>query len=231
MKFFLLSENETTLSFLYRFDAIIADAIVEFKLALDKTGALGIDRNIETVKGRDTDAECAIGNVKTCPKGGTSLQKSSKRIKASLEIAATNFSDSCYTIFGEEPVRQKAELKTELSVDFTGTEESLSINVNRERTIAFRILSNGHYYIGLTIHTFSEYICDWMGLFNDCYILHSEHLESSFMHFRGQDELKHMSESNKGYVQSFPASRQKRLQGLSEKSTNKENEKLDDRGY
>lgn len=172
---------------LYRFDAVIADAFDNFRMVVDETKARDI-KNRETVAVRDIDTGRAEENASHCLKGGTLPQERPRRIKALLSIAATSRLDSCYKILREEVPRQNADLKTELSVEFTGTKENRLNNVNREHTIAFRMRNNEHYYIGLTwIHAFSGNICDWMGLVNNCYILHSKHHESPFMRFQAQD--------------------------------------------
>lgn len=44
----------------------MADAVGCFRLAVDETGAQGIDKNRETVEVRATDANHAEENAKTC---------------------------------------------------------------------------------------------------------------------------------------------------------------------
>lgn len=97
--------------------------------------------------------------------------------------------------------------------------------------MAFRMPSNGHYNIRLTIHAFSEFICDWMELVNESSNLHSKHPESSFMRFRAQDQLIHVNKSDQEHLQCFSTCWQEFLQGPSGTPSNGENEELDDKSY
>lgn len=44
----------------------------------------------------------------------------------------------------EESARQDADIKTELNVKFTGTEEDRLNSVNREHTVVFGMPNKGH---------------------------------------------------------------------------------------
>lgn len=124
LKFFRLLKDETVLSFLYGFDVVVANAADSFKLAVSGTAARDIDKNGETVEVQDTDAERAEENTKICLKGGTFPQESLRRIEELLAIVATNLLSRSYKIVKEEAAQQSADLKTKLSVEFTGIEEN-----------------------------------------------------------------------------------------------------------
>lgn len=53
-----------------------------------------------------------------------------------------------------------------------GSEIAWLRNGKGNQTTAFKMASSGHYHIDITAHAFKEYICDWIGLVNDCYILY-----------------------------------------------------------
>lgn len=59
--------------------------------------------------------------------------------------------------------------------------------------------SNGHYYNALTIHAFKEAICDWIGLINDCYVLHAHSLDDQFLPFCSSIPVKKVNEPTKVY--------------------------------
>lgn len=122
MKFIPSSENKTTLSSLYRFDAVIVNAVDSLKLTVNEMDSQDIHRNEESAAFRDTDVEHAADNIKTCSEVGTLPQGSSRKIKALLPISATNVLDSWYKIFTEWAGRHGAHMKTELSVELTGFE-------------------------------------------------------------------------------------------------------------
>lgn len=49
--------------------------------------------------------------------------------------------------------------------------------------VCIKMPDNRHYFIALTIHAFSDYICDWIGKFHDCYIFHSASSNTPFQKF------------------------------------------------
>lgn len=46
------------------------------------------------------------------------------------------------------------------------------------------------------MHAFSDYICDWLGIVNDCYILHSRSLEEAFQLFQSISPLETLHDSD-----------------------------------
>lgn len=52
-------------------------------------------------------------------------------------------------------------------------------SVGRERMVSFKILVNGHYYIGLVVHSFKDFISDWLEDVYVYYILLSRSINGS----------------------------------------------------
>lgn len=92
-------------------------------MTVGETGARRADKKEGTIAVRGTDTECAEENTKNCLWGGAMLQESSRRIEALLPVEETNLLDSCCKIYREEAITQGEDLKTKLSVEFTGPEK------------------------------------------------------------------------------------------------------------
>lgn len=59
------------------------------------------------------------------------------------------------------------------------------INISsRELTFCFKIPVNGHYFIGVTVHFFKGFICDWMRSVQGLYIFYSPSLYEPFKPFQ-----------------------------------------------
>lgn len=65
-----------------------------------------------------------------------------------------------------------------------GSDENSLNNEERKHTIAMMMPSNGHVYVALNRRSFNEYICDWLGLVHDCYILRTCSIDESLSWFR-----------------------------------------------
>lgn len=63
------------------------------------------------------------------------------------------------------------------------------INKNREHTVCFNMPDSGHYYIGLTVHAFNDFIFQRMGNLCNCYILHSRTLKAPSLMFSSTNRL------------------------------------------
>lgn len=181
--------------------------------------------NRETVKVSNRRNELAAKNAKFCLKGGSLTQESSMWIK---ELLATNLLDSCFKLFKEEAARHGANIKTELSVKFAGSEQRHLKNVNREHKTLFKLPSNRNYYIGLTVHAFSKNICVLGGVVNECYIPQTKNFESLFMRSQAQDQLIHVNKDDEEHPEKFLVSGPECQQGLSGTSIFEEDEKLED---
>lgn len=55
-------------------------------------------------------------------------------------------------------------------------------NHSRQHTLSIRYPANGRFYISYTNHSLADFICDWIGVVNDCYILHAMLSKSHFFH-------------------------------------------------
>lgn len=117
-EFFRSSETETNLSFLYRFDAVIAAAVHSFKLAVDEIEAQDFDKNGKKLRGVTELPNVLRKKSKPAWLARLSLESSSHIKELSL-IGATNLFNSYYKIFKEQSARQRANLETVLSVEFT----------------------------------------------------------------------------------------------------------------
>lgn len=63
--------------------------------------------------------------------------------------------------------------------------------------------SNGNYNIALTVHAYKKIVSDWIGLANDCYILHAHSLHSQLSFFCSKSPFKNVNESD-GDIQFEP---------------------------
>lgn len=88
------------------------------------------------------------------------------------------------------------EVERELSVHVPGSEYARMRNDTREYTVCFKMPSDGHYYITLTVYAFKEPVCDWFGLVNGCYILDALFLDSQLLPFCSEFLLKMVNESH-----------------------------------
>lgn len=197
-----------------------------FELSVDEAASRDTVVKKKVNEVRDTAVKHAAENAKPYLEGGILPQKSSRQIKALLLIAVTNLLDRCCKTFGDEARQYGTHVKTELSVALTESKENRLKNVNREHTIAIGVPSNGHHFIGLTIHASTEYICGLMELVNDCYISPSKHPESCVMCFRAQGRLMHVNESDEEHWERFRVSWNECQQELLGTSCFEENKEL-----
>lgn len=95
-----------------------------------------------------------------------------KRLKFMLPMAGVNLLSDCCDIFRDYCAFDYLYTKLELSATSTRSiEERMNNNRSREVTICFEISDNGHYHIALRVHGFKDYICHWIGVVCNQYIL------------------------------------------------------------
>lgn len=149
---------------------------------------LGINLQTEIVFGKlqnSNDIELGPSNIKI-NRGGKIPQESARRIKALLSIAAAISLSCCYTLFFKNSRLSLAEYHTETTALANGTtEQRLYIKYRWDR-LCFQMPVTGKFYIALTMHSFNDYICHWIGNFYYCYILHSRSINKTFESFQGQ---------------------------------------------
>lgn len=111
-------------------------------------------------------------------------------------MLAVNFIQSCHNTFLSETRMSGSEVQEDLSVSLHGTEDGRHDNEFRDQTIAFRMPPSGNVYIDFTMKAFRQYICEWMGVVRDYYILHSRILDKAFKPFDLQESMNFINESN-----------------------------------
>lgn len=170
---------EISISALIRFDAIITDAVD----ALMKSANVSEDV-AETNEFDMIPLQTGIQRGRSLlNRGGTVPQESLKRLKVMLPIAAANLLSECFEIMQQYCAPSRETIDLEFSASSGQTTEERMNNDDRELTICFKMPDNGHYYIALTVHAFSDHICEWIGKVHDCFILHSSSLDTPFRKF------------------------------------------------
>lgn len=186
------SSSETSISSLIRFDAIMTDAIDSLANNIDAMQTIQVCHT-----GTDTVPPDVVINRPTIPsRGGTVPQESLRKLKLLLPLAARNLLCFCYKIF-----RKRCPECSESECVETGVAQGVTIeerlkNNSRVHTICFKMPDTGQYYIALTLYAFKEFLCEWMGNVNDCYILHSRSLNDPFVPFQSEYPLETIYESD-----------------------------------
>lgn len=114
-----------------------------------------------------------------------------------LPIAAINLLSDLCNIFQQFFAFSRENIDLDLSANREYFIEEALNNETREHTICFKMPDNKHHYIALTVYAFSDYICQWIGSVNDCYILHSGSPNRPFQNFRVATPFLFFSESEK----------------------------------
>lgn len=89
----------------------------------------------------------------------------------------------CFKWFRESSANAFETALSQGTTKFVVLIDETTHNPNREHTVCFEMPDIAHYYIGLTVHDFSDFICDDIGNVFDCYVLHSQPLEGPFVPF------------------------------------------------
>lgn len=192
VKFGCVPSAEISISALTRFDTIITDAVDALMQSADVGGEV-----VETNEPNEIHLPAGIqGYQKRINRGGTAPQESLKRLKVMLPIAAANLMSECFEIIQQHCNLSQEKFNLEFSASSGKSVEKKMNNEDREFTICFQMPDNGHYYIALTVHAFSDYICEWIGRVHDCYILHSSSLDMPFQKFKNTNPFPVLFESD-----------------------------------
>lgn len=126
----------------------------------------------------------AVGHLRRdTSEGRTMTQESARELKSLLLIAAANQINSFFAIFRNKTVASVADFVGELSGHATFLELDHLRKDRRNQIIAFKMSFSEHYSTALTRHVFKKNIWIWIGLVNDCYMLHIFSLDSQFVLF------------------------------------------------
>lgn len=105
------------------------------------------------------------------------------RMKYLLPLAFSNHSTSCFETFRKKCTKGSQWFCLELSVTPSGSCDEVMNSIYREHVVCFKIPDNGHYYIGLTVHLFEDFIWDCQVDVYDWYTLFSRSLHQPFKPF------------------------------------------------
>lgn len=85
-------------------------------------------------------------------------------------------------------------------VTYESDEERLN-NEGQKHTIAMIMPSNGHVYVELNQRSFNAYICDWVGVAHECYILRARNIDESLTCFQHSpcDDIVNESDDESGF--------------------------------
>lgn len=129
-------------------------------------------------------------NAKRGVKGGVIPLDVIRRFRSLLPLAASQLHSFILNEIKDVADESGIAPEWEFKVKLHGSVDARLANDKRQFTIAFRYPPNGRYYIALTQTAFRSYICGWVGSVNDCIILQSASLETSFMMFVGQQSFR-----------------------------------------
>lgn len=120
-----------------------------------------------------------------------------------------------FNIFKRGAVASGVDIESKISFKTVGLETERLQNGERVLTIVFKMASSGLYYITLITQAFEKYVCDWIGLVNDCYDLHVSTLYGRSTTFNPDLSLEKGNESDEEIntelnVKELPQSRQTR---------------------
>lgn len=135
-------------------------------------------------------------SAKKSNEGETISHDSARELKRLLPAAAINLMNICFEIFKHGAVASAVDDENGLSFKPIGSELDRPQNGEREPTTVFKMSSNGQVYIALTAHAFKDYVCDWIWLVNDCYILHVSSLDGRLTKFYLGFSLENFNESD-----------------------------------
>lgn len=153
----VLKNDEVSLSFLYRFDVVMTQTVDTFASCTETY--IGHARGDAAIAAAPIGSEASKGTgVKKYSRGGTIPRDSAQDLKWILPIAATNLTQSCYSVFTQEVTACGVDVKKSLFVDILGGTSTNFKNDLREHSICSRITSNAHFYVAVTVHSLSSSI-------------------------------------------------------------------------
>lgn len=137
--------------------------------ASSKTYQNDRDRNLKVAN--------AVALLKMSNEGGSISYDIGRDPKRLLSIAAMSLMSSCSNIFQKESDASDIDVVCKLFFKSVVARTARLQDGKKELKIAFLMPFNGHYYIVLAAHAFNDYVCDWIGLANDCFGFLCVHIE------------------------------------------------------
>lgn len=156
---------------------------------------------LETADGSVFDsgacADANHGNPPVLPKrkyskGGRIPAENRLLFRRLLPVATVQFLPDSLEFLRRGLEKEPDQLKTELSMgpfDQAGGNKERLNNSNRVHTVYFQYPETLEYYFGLTPSAFSDFVCEWIGIVSDCYILRSASLDTPYRVFTVNDNL------------------------------------------
>lgn len=180
-----------------RLDAIITNAIDSLPEAI-----VHIEAHLRyTSEKNDKNRSCFQGgdyekDLKVNTKNGCISQKVVEKLRALLPLASSQLLQKCHDVFESSCRGNKKNDLAELSLNNHETSKGQIDNTCRENTLVFQYPENEHFYICLKFQAFSQRIFSWIGAVQDCYILHTQSLRSSFKTFSAGEVLELVNDSD-----------------------------------
>lgn len=87
-------------------------------------------------------------------------QERLQKLRLTIPIAASNLLTFSFKRFCERCANAFETALSEVPTKSAGSIDETMNNSNRDRTVCFKMPKTGHYYIGLTVHTFIDFISD-----------------------------------------------------------------------
>lgn len=178
-KFGTLNPFEISFSSSTRFETLMADAINFLGKIIVTCQALW--RRLLPVS---NDTIYSEGHSTTkAQKGGSSPLGSPCGLKKILLVAASRLSVSCFELLCKNrPAASKMNSSGTLEI-ISSSISTITNNFHREHTICNKLHDNRHCCIGLTVHTFKNFICYSIRNVHDYYDIFSNSLNTSFEPF------------------------------------------------
>lgn len=199
---------ETSVLSIARLDAIIA-SIVDGLADQCAQAAVSDCNEMEHFQGRIGNSENATPTTATKRnqafrrRGGRKPLDSVQRFQSHLPMAVSQLMSYCCDEYRFE-CAERGLSQDELRIISRGPKSGVAglrhkttlDNHSRQHTLSFRYPANGHYYVSLTNQSFADFICDWIGVVNDCYILHANALEKPLLPFDHAQVQEFINESD-----------------------------------
>lgn len=109
-------------------------------------------------------------------KGGAGLQEQLRKLKLMLPIAASNLFTFYFSWFCYGWRNAFETTFSNVGTKWVGSIDERLIKSNQEIPVYFQMPDAWHWDISLTIHVFSDFICNCIGNVSGCSILYSQRL-------------------------------------------------------
>lgn len=211
MRYEMTENTETTIISLARLDAMMA-CIVDSLCEGHSTEITGSDPDplaLESPSNHGTSNDVSLvtsGQSEVMPskkrgrsRGGRKPMQNVRNFQRYLPIAVCQLSNFCLSQYKSAVNRLNLVMDNMDRISSIGCEYgqgSVLDNSTRHHTLAFRYPTNGHIYIALTCDAFADYICEWVGVVSDCYVLHSASKLAPLRQFRKDDALDLLHDSD-----------------------------------